>query len=265
MRACAPLAAATPQQAIALTLADAAAQGVAAARLVAISGPFAGPCGSGDANLRRRAAWRRGWRSTAASWRRRPTRCSPPFRQRPRPSPNGLARRRLAAALPQVSSPVLDAVLAALAKAARVEARGGLVQLAPRREAAAALAEREAATAAALAQRLRNGGLAPPDLSELAPTPAARRALERLLKDGEAVKTFDRVHKREIVFHRDAVAAARAALRPRLATPGLTVGEAGAALGMSRKFSVPLLEHLDAVRFSRRLGDRRVLGPAAGD
>ncbi|WP_174301531.1 SelB C-terminal domain-containing protein, partial [Caulobacter sp. S45] len=117
----------------------------------------------------------------------------------------------------------------------------------------------------ALAARLQAAGLAPPDLAELVPTPAARRALERLIKAGLAVRTFDQVQKRELVFHRDAIAEARTGLAPHLAPPGLTVGEAGAALGMTRKFSVPLLEYLDTVRFTRRLGDRRVLGPGPRD
>ena len=45
---------------------------------------------------------------------------------------------------------------------------------------------------------------------------------------------------------------------------GLLVREAGEALGISRKFSVPLLEHLDAIQFTRRVGDRRVLGAPSG-
>ena len=40
--------------------------------------------------------------------------------------------------------------------------------------------------------------------------------------------------------------------------------DAGAILGVSRKYSVPLLEHLDAVQFTRRVGDRRTLGAGAG-
>ena len=38
--------------------------------------------------------------------------------------------------------------------------------------------------------------------------------------------------------------------------------EIGAALGISRKYSVPLLEHLDAIQFTRRVGDRRMLALA---
>ena len=179
--------------------------------------------------------------------------------------PNGLARRRLAALLPQASAGALDGAIAALAAAGRLRVEGGSVRLAPRRVDEAARAERDAALAAELGRRLRTARLAPPDLAELAPTPTARRALDLVLKTGEAVRTFDRVQKRELVFHRDAIAEARIRLTPHLAPPGLTVGEAGAALGMTRKFSVPLLEYLDTVRFTRRQGDRRVLGPDAQD
>jgi selenocysteine-specific elongation factor len=38
----------------------------------------------------------------------------------------------------------------------------------------------------------------------------------------------------------------------------LLVTEIGAALGISRKYSLPLLDHLDTTRFTRRINDRRV-------
>jgi selenocysteine-specific elongation factor len=37
----------------------------------------------------------------------------------------------------------------------------------------------------------------------------------------------------------------------------------GAALGISRKYSMPLLDHLDAIRFTRRINDRRIRGTAS--
>ena len=177
--------------------------------------------------------------------------------------PNGLARRRLAALLPQASAGALDGAVAALAAAGRLRVEGGSVRLAPRRGEEEARLQREAMAAGALAARLQATGLAPPDLAELTATPTARRALDQVLKQGLAVRTVDQVHKREVVFHRDAIAEARARLTAHLAPPGVTVGEAGALLGMTRKYSVPLLEYLDTTRFTRRLGDRRVLGPAA--
>jgi selenocysteine-specific elongation factor len=36
------------------------------------------------------------------------------------------------------------------------------------------------------------------------------------------------------------------------------VTEIGEALGISRKYSMPLLDHLDTIRFTRRIQDRRV-------
>ena len=177
--------------------------------------------------------------------------------------PNGLARRRLAALLPQASAGALDGAVAALAAAGRLRVEGGSVRLAPRRGEEEARLQREAMAAGALAARLQATGLAPPDLAELTATPTARRALDQVLKQGLAVRTVDQVHKREVVFHRDAIAEARARLTAHLAPPGVTVGEAGALLGITRKYSVPLLEYLDTTRFTRRLGDRRVLGPAA--
>ena len=179
--------------------------------------------------------------------------------------PNGMARRRLVTLSPQAAPAAVDAAIAMLAAEGRVSVEGGAVRLAPLRADAAAKALREAALANAVGRRLQAGGLTPPDMDEIAPTPVARQALERLVKRGDAVRTFDRVQKREVVFHRDALDEARARLAPLLAPPGLTVGEAGAALGVSRKFSVPLLEYLDVLRFTRRLGDRRVLGPAGED
>jgi selenocysteine-specific elongation factor len=40
----------------------------------------------------------------------------------------------------------------------------------------------------------------------------------------------------------------------------MLVSEICAMLGISRKFAMPLLDHLDTIRFIRRVGDRRVLG-----
>jgi selenocysteine-specific elongation factor len=68
-----------------------------------------------------------------------------------------------------------------------------------------------------------------------------------------------------VLFHRDAVADARRRLLPLLAAaPGLLVAEVGGALEISRKYSLALLVHLDRIRFTRRVGDRRILGPAHG-
>jgi selenocysteine-specific elongation factor len=177
--------------------------------------------------------------------------------------PNGVPRRRLAGLLPGVGEAVLALALDRALKSGDLQADGAAIRLPPRRAEADARASQAAQLAAGMLARLRDAGLTPPDVPVLAPTPLARRILEQLARDGRAVHTLDRVQKRELYFHPDAVADAKARLRPGLAPPGLTTGEVGALLGVSRKFSVPLLEYLDVIRFTRRLGNRRTLGPAA--
>ena len=47
------------------------------------------------------------------------------------------------------------------------------------------------------------------------------------------------------------------------ANKSITVAELRDLLATSRRYAVPLLEHLDAKRITRRAGDKRILGPAA--
>ncbi len=177
--------------------------------------------------------------------------------------PDGLSRDRLAALLPEAGPAVLDEAIARLVAQGALLHAGGSVRI--RRDAREQdRAREEAALAAGLAEALRQGGLRPPDPATLAPDPPAKRRLERLVREGVAIRTLDRVQKREILFHCEAVEVARRHLAPLLAKPpGLLTGEAGAALGISRKYSVPLLEYLDATGFTRRLGDRRMLARPA--
>ena len=166
----------------------------------------------------------------------------------------------LATLLRPVAAPVLQAALRRLTAAGRIRLEGGAWH-AVRPDQDRARRSREGALAAEIAEMLRRGGLSPPAPEEIAAArPEARRVIEALRQAGIIVATYDRVQKRHILFHRDAVAAARRTLAPLLATPpGLLVKEAGAVLGISRKYSVPLLEYFDAVQFTRRSGDRRQL------
>ncbi len=116
----------------------------------------------------------------------------------------------------------------------------------------------------------RKGALSPPDEVEVVGRDIRRReALTYLLASGTLIRALDRVQKRTILFHRDAIAAGKAQLTKSFpgatsAEGGFLAKEAGAALGISRKFSIPLLEHLDAVRFTRRVGDRRIFVDGEG-
>ncbi len=179
-------------------------------------------------------------------------------------APDGMARERLLAALPGVSGPVLEESLSRLAASGVLRLAGGLV--APVRAAFERdRADRDRVGAAALAERVRQAGLSAPDTRDFAADPVLRRLADRLVREGVLVRASDRVQKRELLFHRDTVEAARLRLAPLLAEgAGLLVSDAGAALGVSRKFSVPLLEHFDQIGFTRRVADRRQLAQRPG-
>ncbi len=167
---------------------------------------------------------------------------------------DGLAREGLARLLPTAGAAVLDEALGRLGARGEIRREGAVFSV-PDADRDRARAARDGRDLTAVAEALREGGLTPPDLPG---DPRSRKLVEALLRRGVVVRASDRVQKRDIVFHADAVAEARRRLAPLLdAGEGLSVGEAGAALGISRKFSVPLLEHLDAVGFTVRNGDRR--------
>ncbi len=162
-----------------------------------------------------------------------------------------LAVAALGARMPQISAAVLEAATAGLVDSGKLRRVGAALQVP---SAARDTAMQHAAHV--LAEALRHGGLCPP---EPPPGPATRALVARLVRQGVLVRAPDPAQGREIIFHADAVSAARRVLAPRLAPPGLLVREAGAVLGVSRKYSVPLLEYFDAAGFTRRVADRRVL------
>jgi selenocysteine-specific elongation factor len=170
----------------------------------------------------------------------------------------GLAREALLKDLPGTEPPVLDEALARLLKCAAIGKRGSQFVV-PRFDDDGV--RNEAERASRILETLRQGGLSPPDPSALVTDAQSKRAVDRLLRDGMIVRAVDSAKGREILFHRDAIEEARHRLTPLLARgPGLPVTAIGAALGISRKYSVPLLSHLDAIRFTRRIEDRRILG-----
>jgi len=84
--------------------------------------------------------------------------------------------------------------------------------------------------------------------------------LNALTEEGSLARLAD-----DLYVAASAVEAAKAAIRKLAKTPeGITVGTLRDATGSSRKVILPLLEYLDAQRFTRRVGDARVLVEAAG-
>lgn len=163
--------------------------------------------------------------------------------------PDGLPTTALRAALGRLAQPLADLVMTHLGTRGAV-LRDGRLRLRRVEQKSLESAARE------IAEQFRRAGLMPPLPSQVA---IDRRACEALVRAGMLVRTHDRAQKRDILFHRDAIDLARTRLMLVLAEGGLTVSEIGTALGISRKYSVPLLEYLDAVHFTRREGDVRRL------
>ena len=170
----------------------------------------------------------------------------------------GLSHEKLLSALPGTGPAVLEEALAHLLTRGVLSKRGSQF-LVPRPEEDRARAHHEARLAAQIAATLRRSGLTPPSPTAIVTDPLSKRAVEQLLRDGLIVRALDRAKGKEILFHRDAIEEAQRRLAPLLErVPGLLVTEVGAALGISRKYSMPLLDHLDTIRFTRRIKDRRV-------
>lgn len=113
---------------------------------------------------------------------------------------------------------------------------------------------------------LRDGGLTPPDTALSPGAEAEDQDLRRILIDSGRVVALRNVALRQtLVFHADALREAFEMLRAAF-PPGseFTTGEARAALGATRKFIVPVLEHFDAEGLTARDGNvRRVIGAPA--
>ncbi len=108
----------------------------------------------------------------------------------------------------------------------------------------------------------RNAGIAPPTLREIQDQVGlgerqALEALGALQRSGAIVRVSpDLSLARE--HHEALVARAREHLQQHRT---LDVQALKALTGLSRKFVVPFLEHLDRLQISRRQGDLRVPGP----
>jgi len=125
--------------------------------------------------------------------------------------------------------------------------------------ASSALAQEEAAQAKLL-PLLEGQGLAPQTVAELAAGASvdagvARRVLGRLAMEGKVVRVGPELH-----FATPAIEAAKARLVAHLEASGqATAAELRDALGVSRKYAIPLLEYFDAQGVTKREGDVRTL------
>ncbi len=179
------------------------------------------------------------------------------------PLRRGLPREELRRLLPRSLAPVAFAsLLEAAARAGTLETTAGLVRESGYNpEEALSPIERE--IAGEVEARFRDGGLKPPDLGDVLKRDRRRKNVYHFLSEaGRLTPAVGGAEGRTVVFHAEAIAAATQRLQSASWGDGLSVSELDAILGTTRKFAIPLLEHLDALGITRRRGDRRVWGEA---
>jgi len=119
------------------------------------------------------------------------------------------------------------------------------------------LEEEDVARMAAIERALQEGGLSPPPIQGTLDRAGKRgeRLLGVLLRSGRAVALTGGLY-----YHADAIAEVKRRLHDGVAADEtFSVARFKELTGTSRKYAIPLLEHLDSVRFTRRQGDDRVL------
>ena len=151
---------------------------------------------------------------------------------------------------------------AELVRGGEVVLRDGLVSLA-RHDPFAALAPQQLARLTEIEERMRAGGTSPPDVRQFdAPDDADLIAL--MVAQGRLVSLANIALKQQVVFHAATIGQAQRSLAASFPPPtAFTASAARTALGTTRKFIVPLLEHLDALGMTLRDGDTRQIAPQA--
>lgn len=176
------------------------------------------------------------------------------------PARAGMGEDDLLGAL-EVDSAVAKMALAELIDRGAVHRQGTVLTLAGRGE---LLGEKERLLCRRIGEALREAHLQPPLLSDLTASLGANetdvQAMVRLLADQAAVVVLDR----KVVMHRDAVQAARKVALELFAKSGsFETVQFRDALGVSRKYAVPLLDYFDRTRLTVRSGSRRTPGAEA--
>jgi selenocysteine-specific elongation factor len=140
-----------------------------------------------------------------------------------------------------------DALLNALSESGRVVREGSTVRLASH---AASLAGREE-EAGRLVRAVADAEPTPPTVQELASAGFALELIDAAVRAGMLVRP-----SHDLVMTPGLVARAEALVRG-AGKDGMTVSAFREALGTSRKYALPLLEHLDQAKVTVRRGDLR--------
>ncbi|MBI4537772.1 MAG: selenocysteine-specific translation elongation factor [candidate division NC10 bacterium] len=173
------------------------------------------------------------------------------------PLKDGLAKEELRSKLPaRVATAVYGWLLARLSAGGQVAVTRDKVRLAGHRP---TLSPDEEALKARIDQAFRDAAFQPPTPESLyailkADRRVAHGVFRRLVDDGVLVRLAQ-----DMFLHREAYQDLQARVREHFQkTPRIDVGTMKDLFGVSRKYAIPFLEHLDDIRVTRREGDERV-------
>jgi selenocysteine-specific elongation factor len=173
------------------------------------------------------------------------------------PLKDGFAKEELRSKLPdQLPSGTFVWMLGRLTAAAQIAVERDKVRLAGHRP---TLSAAEEEIKGKIAAAFRDAGLQPPAPEAVLSGLNAERKLgqavfRRLVDDGILIRVGD-----ELFLHAESHRAMRDGVVAYFGThPTINVGAMKELFGLSRKYAIPYLEHLDASKITRRQGDERV-------
>jgi selenocysteine-specific elongation factor len=153
---------------------------------------------------------------------------------------------------------IIETAVGDLVQAKAVVISGDIVQSAGR---GVVLTTEEASAKTLIEQEFEKAGLAVPGFAEiLGKLPVDSKRAEKLLQILLREKVLIKVAA-DLVFHRAALVRLRELLAKYRKERGdqLPIAAFKELTGVSRKYAIPLLEHLDRERVTRRVGDQRVI------
>jgi selenocysteine-specific elongation factor len=169
----------------------------------------------------------------------------------------GIPREELRERLGLADVGVLNWLMSGLEARGRVTIRKGSVRAGREGVSLSPAEERARKLVLELVER---GGFQPPTEKDLGtearlPVDVFRKVIDLVIGEGEIVRL-----EPGVVMHKSAVDQAAAKIGAYLKEHGeATAGDLKNLLGTSRKYAVPLLEHLDRIGLTRRRGDKRTL------
>jgi selenocysteine-specific elongation factor len=170
------------------------------------------------------------------------------------PLVQGLSKEELREKL-DLSTTIFDGIMNRLVRARKVELQGELIRLAGR---GVQMKDDEAEAKQVIEKAFSSAGLKVPLLKEVLAglkidQARAQKIVTLLLRDRILVKLSD-----DLVFHSAALEQLKQQVRGmKAASPQIDVPKFKDAMGITRKYAIPLLEYLDRERVTRRVGDLR--------